>query len=195
MGVFGAVSIILCFFLYTRMFSTLALIWFILMIIVNLTLFGFGFYFLSVVLSSSDYTSTTQSVQSNINTLKNILITLLVLTGITLLTLVSGIIWYRYRSRISSLFSKEPSIEQWFSQDKKYQGQECKGWYDTYKKRIPILKKLFDTFNIDDLESEDFKGALKDFGGFTASEIQSLEENFGIMKKQPLEKRKIVRVE
>lgn len=180
MGVFGGISVIMCFsFLAKKEWvATLVLIWFILMIIVNLILFGFGFYFLSVVLSSSDYTSGDQTTV----TLRNIFISLLVFTGITLLTLISGILWSRYRNKISSVFSKDPTVEDFF-ESKEYSGEDCKKWFDIYKKRIPILKKLFKTFDIKTLEGSELKETLKDFAKFSQADVENLGKNLGIITK------------
>lgn len=175
--------IILICFLFRNV--TLLIIWFVLMIIVNLILLGFGFYFLSVILNSTDYTSTNTTYQTNANTIKNYIIALLAFTGASLLTLIVGLIYYyNFRTStfaISSFFGGEPSIEDWF---KLQEGADCKKSFTDYKETVPIVRGLVGAFGPDGIGTQKVKKALSRWGNYTPEKAEKILTNLGYKKDQ-----------
>jgi hypothetical protein len=129
--------------------------WLVLMFIVNLILLGFGFYFLSVVLNSTDYSSGA----SNATNLKNTIIALLSFTGLILLIIIIMLVYYNYygtsTDRISGFFGLGSDITpEYFLNDpdiaRVFSGIECKKQYKAYKDLEPLIKQIQNKFPLDD---------------------------------------------
>jgi hypothetical protein len=145
-GFLGAKANLLKFLIY----------WLVLMFIVNLILLGFGFYFLSVVLNSTDYSSGS----SNATNLKNTIIALLSFTGLILLIIIIMLVYYNYYGtstyRISGFFGLGSDItpEDFFADpdiaQKLFSGIQCGKNFEAYKKQQATIKLLKNNFNLED---------------------------------------------
>jgi hypothetical protein len=139
--------------------------WLVLMFIVNLILLGFGFYFLSVVLNSTDYSSGA----SNATNLKNTIIALLSFTGLILLIIIIMLVYYNYYGtstyRISGFFGSDITPEDFFNDRdiaRVFDGEKCKNQYKAYKAQQPFIKQIENAFPLNDpITQSAFENALK----------------------------------
>jgi len=142
--------------------TRLVIIWLILMFIVNVILLGYGFYFLSVVVNSTDYSSTDVTVQGNANTLKNYIITLLAFTGGNLLTIIIALIYYYYFGttsyRFGRFFGGEATIDEFFNPKdpvaNAFGGPSCGEQYNEFKQEKPYVDDILNRYG-KDLASQD----------------------------------------
>lgn len=172
-GVFLILTIILgiLYFVLGRSVNVnltrLLIIWFILMFIVNLILLGYGFYFLSVVLNSTDYSSDQVNTQSNANNLKNNMIALLAFTGGNLITIIIALIYYYYFGttsyRFGRFFGGDKSIDEFFKEGdliaEDFDGPTCGKNFSAYQKQAPIIEDL-ETRYSDRLDDPNVKAAF-----------------------------------
>lgn len=169
----GITFIFVIVYLLTRVFSynigSIINIWFILLFIVNLIFIGFCFYFLSVVLNSSD------------TTLRNYVIALTSITGFGLVWIIIALVYYnKYgASRFGlggSFFGGGASVEDWLriNNDQLYKSKTCRDQYIRYKNEIPYIQRLKDTFGDQIFANRNFRAALAESSGLSPQLVDSL---------------------
>ena len=155
----------------------LIIAWLIMMIIVNIILLGFGFYFLSLAINSTDYNtnpSTNNSVQA-----KNLSIAMLVSVGLTILTIIIMLIYYNSFRYVgySGFFGSDYTIQDWFDDkipEGKFGGPQCKRQFEEFQEQAPIIKDIEKRYGKTVLEDY-FRKALARVAKITPADLESSE--------------------
>jgi hypothetical protein len=185
LGIFvGITLIIVAIYLFATAISYniagIIRIWFILMLIVNFVLLGFEFYFLSTILNSADYTSTDATTSAAADNAKNGFIFLLIITGIIIIIDIIALVYYsKYKQStfgISSFFGGgAKSVDEWLRiPNNRYESQQCKKWYKTYKDEYDYLKSLSDNFGYEVISNPKFLGAIRRAQGASREEVNQI---------------------
>jgi hypothetical protein len=182
LGVLLAITLVLgliYLFVTTIDFSRIVFVWFIFIIIVNLIFLGFLFYFLSVILGSSDYqTPTGPSVA-----VRNLIIGNLVFTSVIIIFLIIAIVYYnKYKGSIKgfkSFFGGDSDVtyEQWLNiPNNVYGSQGCNQAFQRFGEDKPYIDKAIEAFGDKALDNPKFKSFLQRYYKLTPEQVKQIEQ-------------------